>query len=166
MPSMMPAPKKSSDEVGSTPSSISPTLGVSAEASTPSLDMPASAIPGTDSSPVGLNEKTEEVAQEPVVNKHFLQDEESELKKPKYTTAETKIHNSLKIPESKEGFEAIATRPGFYNQFRLKTDDQFTIDSFEAVGDWMRMVDPDHEKKRVQFLREKKEMQRRKMSRY
>lgn len=53
--------------------------------------------------------------------------------------------------------EVVADRPGFYNQVRLREGDHFEIRSEDDWGEWFHCVEPGMEKKRVAFLKEKKE---------
>ena len=61
---------------------------------------------------------------------------------------------------SKKKIDVVALRKGFYNQHRLAEGDEFQVKKFEDLGEWMRCKDPVLEKKRVQFLKEKKEKAR------
>ena len=56
----------------------------------------------------------------------------------------------------KDGIQVVATRLAFYNQTRIKDGDLVTIKSTDDFGEWMRCVDPDFEKQRLEFLRNKK----------
>lgn len=63
--------------------------------------------------------------------------------------------SGVKIPTKKGPFEVVATRAGFYKQERREENEPFTIDRFDEFGEWMRAVDPDVEKARAKFFKEK-----------
>jgi len=74
-----------------------------------------------------------------------------------YDNHENKVSNSQPVPVApKSGIEVIALRPGFIGQRRRKVGDRFKVAKFEALGEWMKCVDPTIEKKRIEFFKEKK----------
>lgn len=82
---------------------------------------------------------------------------EDSVQAPKLHSHETTISNSLEnVMIPKGGIKVVALRKGFYNQNRLSKGAKFTVKSFDELGLWMRCEDSDLEKKRVQFLKEKK----------
>ena len=164
----MPSPiKNTSDVAGTAPASISPTLGAP-EMPAPSLDLPATLIPGTDPNPAGLAENPhveDPKAIQTELDKEILKDfqDESGLGVPTHSHAMTvdngdaKVHSQVVAPKpSKDGYDAIATRAGFYKQERLVQNDPFKVEKWEDIGDWFIFVDPDLEKKRKKFIEEKK----------
>lgn len=56
----------------------------------------------------------------------------------------------------KKRIEVVALGKGFYNQRRLKEGDKFHINSESEFGSWFKCVDKEFEKKRVEFLKNKK----------
>jgi len=67
------------------------------------------------------------------------------------------ISSIIKLSElSKNGIQVVATRKGFYNQNRIREGEVFRIQSFEDIGEWMKCTDPDLEKERVKFFKEKR----------
>ncbi len=66
------------------------------------------------------------------------------------------VHNLTKVEGPKRGIEVVANDKGFYNQIRRKVGDKFIIRSEQDFGDWFRCVDPNLEKKRVEFIKAKK----------
>ena len=56
----------------------------------------------------------------------------------------------------KKGIEVVATRNGFYNQSRYREGDSFLIKSEQEFGEWMKCVDPEMEKKRIEFYKNRK----------
>lgn len=55
-----------------------------------------------------------------------------------------------------KGIEVVATRFGFYNQDRKREGDIFFIKSEDEFGEWMKCVDSEMEKKRIEFYKNKK----------
>lgn len=65
--------------------------------------------------------------------------------------------SSVDLPKShSKGIEVVALRKGFYNQNRIKENEKFTVKSFEELGEWMKCLDPDIEKEKNKFFKEKK----------
>lgn len=54
------------------------------------------------------------------------------------------------------GIEVVATRSGFFAQQRKVEGDKFFVSKFEQLGEWMKCLDTEMEKKRVAFFKEKK----------
>ncbi len=81
---------------------------------------------------------------------------EAPVHKPTLISAENKSVSTVKASAPKKGLEVVALRKGFYNQHRLREGDSFTIKSFEDLGDWMKCVDPDLQKKHLENLKYKK----------
>lgn len=81
-----------------------------------------------------------------------------ELTKPHLDKAEEKDNSLVKVAFNtpRNGIEVMATRKGFYNQHRIQENETFKIGSFEELGDWMKCVDPDLEKKRLEILKSRK----------
>lgn len=67
------------------------------------------------------------------------------------------LSNVVASKPSKNGFEVMATKNGFYNQHRIKENDVFFIKKWEDLGVWMKVIDPDLEKKHQAEIKEKKE---------
>lgn len=70
-------------------------------------------------------------------------------------------HKMEEVVETKtntesEGIDVVATRKGFYNLQRLREGDVFKIKNFKEIGEWMKCLDPDLEKKRLEILKNKK----------
>ena len=83
-----------------------------------------------------------------------------EFKAPEIDKGEFRNDSEKLIPtiSAKKAIECIADRKGFYNQERLEEGDKFKIKSEEEFGEWFHCVDPDLERKRKLFLKEKKAM--------
>lgn len=62
----------------------------------------------------------------------------------------------IPVPLTKQNIEVIAERKGFYGQQRIAKGQTFSVSSFDALGEWMICVDPELEKKRIQFFIDKK----------
>lgn len=56
----------------------------------------------------------------------------------------------------KKGIEVVATRKAFYNQNRIVEDQRLFLKSEEDLGEWHYCVDSFWEKKRVEYLKQKK----------
>lgn len=52
--------------------------------------------------------------------------------------------------------EVVATRRGFYDNQRKTEGESFTIKNFDEIGEWMKCVDSQLEKKRLEFFKQKK----------
>lgn len=76
--------------------------------------------------------------------------------KPIIESFETKIHNRIEIKVPTQGIEVIAARNGFFNQERVSEGKKFFVRNVEELGDWMICTDPDNERKRAEFFKEKK----------
>lgn len=63
----------------------------------------------------------------------------------------------IPIPLTKQVIEVIAKRKGFYGQQRIKSGDTFSVESFESLGEWMTCTDPEMEKRRAKFFKDKKQ---------
>jgi hypothetical protein len=74
---------------------------------------------------------------------------------PKIIQYEVSTEVKMPVAPSK-GIEVVATMNGFYNQSRKKDGDKFFVKSFEELGSWMICIDPVLEKKRQEFLKQKK----------
>ena len=64
--------------------------------------------------------------------------------------------NVIAPSTAKHGIEVVALRKGFHNQRRLVEGDRFTIAHFDDLGEWMKCVDLDIEKKHQEFLKKVK----------
>lgn len=134
----MPQPLKNTVEGSSAPSS--PILGMPSNDGVPSLDLPEA-----------LESVQADLMEEEVLTERAI------IERPMIKDSAKQDHSSLKLPNApKGGFEAVATRSGFYGQSRLREGDTFQMAAFEDFGEWMKFLDPDIERKRVQFLKEKK----------
>lgn len=60
------------------------------------------------------------------------------------------------VPLTKQVIKVVATRKGFYGQERIPAGREFSVSSFKALGEWMKCLDPEMEKKRIQFFKDKK----------
>ncbi len=79
------------------------------------------------------------------------------LVKPITESFEEKSNSSIVAPKiSKSGIEVVALRNGFYNQHRLVEGNVFVVKSFEDLGEWMKCIDPDLQKKHLENLKNKK----------
>lgn len=77
--------------------------------------------------------------------------------KPQIANSEEKSNTTVNLPVvPKSGIEVVATRKGFYNQTRIKEGVEFKIKSEEDFGDWFKCKDPVFEKRRANFIKEKK----------
>lgn len=74
------------------------------------------------------------------------------------TDAQNVISNKKEIEQSSSGglIEMKALRKGFFNQIRIRAGGKFFISSFEDLGSWMVCVDPEMEKKRKKYVKEKR----------
>lgn len=111
-----------------------------------SSEIGASSEGGVNPSPeVGVNPSPE------------VEENKEESKEPASAPVDPQIANKVNVGALPQGkIEVRATRKGFYRQNRRKKGDKFKISKFEDVGDWMVCIDPVMEKKRKQFLVEKK----------
>lgn len=57
---------------------------------------------------------------------------------------------------SKNEIKVVALRKGFYNQHRLKDGEEFTVKKFDELGEWMKCLDPDLQKKHLENIKVKK----------
>jgi len=74
-----------------------------------------------------------------------------------YNDPEKAACNNVTIPLiPKLGIAVTATRRGFFAQQRIKEGEEFIVKAFESLGDWMKCKDSELEKKRIQFLKDKK----------
>ena len=78
--------------------------------------------------------------------------------KPILESVENKSESLVSASPLKKGIEVVALRKGFYNQHRLKENETFTVKSFEDLGEWMKCLDPDLQKKHFENLKNKKAM--------
>ena len=62
----------------------------------------------------------------------------------------------IPVPLTKQVIEVVATRKGFYGQERITEGRKFSVASFAALGEWMECTDPETEKRRKQFFKDKK----------
>ncbi len=149
-----------------------------AASAAPSLDQPASLIPGFDPNPAGLAEnphvedpkavqtdlekdvledfelKAGMEAHAPIVRPSF---NEPVLEKPEMENLNDQNASNVKSPKApKSGFEVQAKQLGFYNQHRYRENDVFFIKSWEDLGDWMTLLDPDLKKKHLKEIEERK----------
>lgn len=69
-----------------------------------------------------------------------------------------KAAEGVKVEEAAapRGVRVIASRDGWYKCQRIKEGVEFVIDSIEQSGQWMRCLDSELEKKRVEMLKQKK----------
>ena len=68
-----------------------------------------------------------------------------------------KTSSEIKTPKApKVGIVVIAERAGFYNQQRIKKGLKFTIKGEKAFGGWFKCIDPVIEKKRLEYMKNKK----------
>ena len=105
------------------------------------------------SSPVPAAPEMDAVGSEDVLNAPSHE----EIVKPTIISQEEKISNSIVAPRiPRSGIDVVADRNGFYNQERISEGRPFKVKSFEELGEWMRCIDPDLEKKRVEFFKNKK----------
>lgn len=58
--------------------------------------------------------------------------------------------------EEAQPIEVVALRKAFYGGVRIKENDKLTIESFDKVGSWMKIVDPKVRKEYEAFLKAKK----------
>lgn len=80
-----------------------------------------------------------------------------ELEKPKLRTLEQTISNTFEVPEvPKRGIEVVASMKGFYNNRRIREGQKFFVKNFEDLGAWMICEDKALERKRLEFLKQKK----------
>lgn len=99
--------------------------------------------PAPEATPVGIASGSEELM--------------LSLDVPTYKTAESENTSLKSIPQiPANGIEVMATRNGFYNLHRIVENDIFTVRKFEDLGEWMKCLDPDLEKERVKFFKNKK----------
>jgi hypothetical protein len=83
--------------------------------------------------------------------------EQDEFKKPVMLSPEQNLQTQTKVPAApRNGIEVVATRKGFYNQRRIKEGDEFKIRSEEEFGEWFKCKDAQFEKKRLEFVKNKK----------
>ena len=78
--------------------------------------------------------------------------------KPEFITPETTNKSEIKLPQAptKKVIEVVATRKGFYNQNRIKEGEKFNLRSEAEFGEWFKCINPVLEKKRQEFLKNKK----------
>lgn len=118
-------------------------------------------MPGMPQAPVQPVEKKEEnspVLQVPEIEKEVEKESSNEIELSKPVIENASDNNSVVEVSNLSGraIEVVATRPGFYNQTRLKEGQEFVIAKFDHLGEWMRCKDPVLEKKRVEFFKKKK----------
>lgn len=66
-------------------------------------------------------------------------------------------NDSIKpVPLTKQVIEVVATRKGFYGQQRIVAGQTFKIAKEEDLGEWMTCTNPEMEKKRKKFFKDKK----------
>lgn len=73
--------------------------------------------------------------------------------------AEEKVSATPAMPQPpivKKAIEVEALTLGFYDNHRKIGGDRFTVPSIEHCGNWMRCIDPKHEKARVERLEAKR----------
>lgn len=141
---------------------------------------PASLTPGFDPNPAGLAENPHvedpkavqtELEQEiledfelkagmeakaPIVRQGF-QEEDTVIAKPEIENVSQDNHSNVASPKApKEGFEVRAKQLGFYNQHRYRENDVFFVRSWEDLGDWMELSDPDLKKKHMKEITERR----------
>lgn len=100
--------------------------------------------PDLEENLLGAKEEEEKITNELVLEKPQLND-------PEKNDSVVTVANM-----SQSGIKVVATRKGFYNQTRISEGQSFIIRSFEEVAEWMSCVDPIIEKKRIQFIKDKK----------
>lgn len=106
--------------------------------------LPAMNTPVVEDNPMGSTEEKENVNNEVTLEKPIIDN-------PSSTDSVISVSNM-----SASGIEVIATRKGFYNQTRVYEGQEFKVKDFDALGEWMKCIDPVVEKKRVQFFKDKK----------
>lgn len=62
----------------------------------------------------------------------------------------------IPVPLTKQVIKVVATRKGFYGQERISEGTEFSVSSFKVLGEWMKCLEPEMEKKRLQFFKDKK----------
>lgn len=78
-------------------------------------------------------------------------------KRPELDSPDNKSQSNVNVMENpKNGIKVKAIRAGFFKQKRIREGDEFTIKNFDQVGEWMRCLDKELEKKRVKFYEDKK----------
>jgi len=74
-----------------------------------------------------------------------------------FNNVDDKNESIIATPKiSKEGIKVVALRKGFYNQERIKENQEFLVKNFSDLGEWMKCVDPDLERKRMLEMKSKK----------
>jgi len=87
----------------------------------------------------------------------FKKDKEGSIDSKPEIIDPSKSDNEFKVPKSpKAGIKVIAMRQGFFGQQRVKKGQEFTIKSFDDVGEWMKCIDPLLEKKKLKIYEDKK----------
>jgi len=77
--------------------------------------------------------------------------------KPSIISPEENNDSVVSVSKShSNGIEVVALRKGFYNQNRIREGEKFTVKNFEDLGEWMKCLDPDIEKEKNKFFKEKK----------
>ena len=76
--------------------------------------------------------------------------------KVQISTPEDDNDSIVPVQLNKQGIEVIADRKGFFGQQRISKGEKFNIKSEEQFGEWMICTDPEMEKKRKQYFKEKK----------
>lgn len=127
---LMPSPiTQLSDVVDPASTSISPTLGSASKDVVPGLDADQD-----DLAPPSHDHGLPEIKKNDGVNDSFAVT-------PKIV---------------KSGINVVAMRDGFYNRSRIREGEEFIVRSPADLGDWMKCLDPDIEKERVEWMKEKK----------
>jgi hypothetical protein len=77
--------------------------------------------------------------------------------KVQFENVDDKNESIIVAPKiSKSGIEVVALRKGFYNQERIKEGQVFLVKKMEDLGEWMKCLDVDTERKRLEILKSKK----------
>lgn len=122
----------------------------------PGMPQPETKIEETEKSTTQLDTPSHEGA-EPVKSEV----ESEALNKPKLHTLESTVSNQMEFPVPQGEIEVEALRKGFYNNNRIRVGKVFKISRFEQIGSWMKCTDPKLEKRRIEFLNEKRRKQSR-----
>lgn len=66
------------------------------------------------------------------------------------------VEKPVAMPAEPKMIEVMAMRPGFFKQIRRKVGDKFMVSDMSKVGEWMKCMDKELEKKHQDMMREKK----------
>ncbi len=76
---------------------------------------------------------------------------------PLPNSAEESAEKEVKPKKSVRKIEVVALRAGFWKNQRKNEGDLFEVESMEKVGDWMKCLDPVHEKQHLAMAKERKQ---------